>query len=334
MSLNFISPGLLTTIQDLGRKGYQKDGMVVSGAMDTLALRVANLLVGNAEGEAGLEITLIGPRIFFPDAQLVALTGADLSPLLNGIPVKGWRPIFVEEGSVLEFGAPVSGCRTYLAVAGGLDVPEVLGSKSTYLRAGIGGYQGRALQTGDSIPCHGIPARMRDFLQLTKEQHAKPGAQPNWFVDTSMHVAHHDPQEIRVIKGPEYLLFSELSQQDFFAKPYKVSARSDRMGYQLRGTRLWLDTAEEAISSAVTFGTVQVPPAGDPILLMADHQTTGGYPRVAQVISADFSKLAQLVPRHKIQFTEVTLEEAQSLYLRQEKNLEKLRGALSFKTTI
>lgn len=335
MSLNIISPGLLTTVQDLGRHGYQKDGVSVSGAMDPFALRAANLLVGNEEGEAGMEITLKGPKIFFTKRQLIALTGADLSPILNGLPVKSWRPVLVEEGSILEFGAALNGCRAYIAVAGGFDLPKVMGSNATYLRAGIGGLNGRALQLGDSIPCKALPARMEAFLRgLTIAQVGQPGVQSNWSVDSSLHVTYQEPQPIRVVKGPEYPLFSEQSQQDFWHLAYQVTARSDRMGYHLLGTRLALATESEMVSSAVTFGTVQVPPEGSPIVLMADHQTTGGYPRIAQVISADFSKLAQLVPRHKILFREVTLEEAQSLYIRQEKTLEKLKGALYYKTNI
>ncbi len=335
MSLNILSPGLLTTIQDLGRVGYQKDGMVVSGAMDPFALRAANLLVGNEEGEAGIEVTLKGPKIFFARKQLIAITGGDLSPVLNGKPVKGWRPLLVEEGSVLEFGAPENGCRAYIAVAGGFDLPKVLGSNSTYLRAGIGGLQGRALQRGDILPCKEFPAKSEAFLRgLTTALLENPQTQANWSVDSSLHVSYDSPQTIRVIKGPEYLLFSEQSQQDFWQVTYQVTAQSDRMGYCLLGMRLSLASASELLSSAVTFGTVQVPPEGNPIVLMADHQTTGGYPRIAQVISADFSKLAQLVPRHKVRFKEVTLEEAQSLYIRQEKNLEKIRAALHFKSKL
>ncbi|MCJ8163419.1 biotin-dependent carboxyltransferase family protein [Pontibacter sp. E15-1] len=333
MSLNILSPGLLTTIQDLGRYGYQKDGMVVSGAMDPFALRAANLLVGNEEGEASIEITLQGAKIFFPKKQLIAITGADLSPTINRKPVKGWRPLLVEEGSILEFGAPRSGCRAYIAVAGGFDLPAVLGSKSTYLRGGIGGLSGRALQRGDTLLCRDFPAKMEAFLRgLTTALQENPLSQANWSVDVSLQVTYDGPQVVRVVRGPEYLLFSEQSLLDFWQLAYQVTAQSDRMGYRLLGTRLALASPEELISSAVTFGTVQVPPDGNPIVLMADHQTTGGYPRIAQVISADFSKLAQLVPRHKIHFKEVTLEEAQALYIRQEKNLEKIRAALHFKT--
>jgi antagonist of KipI len=335
MSLKIISPGLLTTIQDLGRHGYQKVGIIVSGAMDTFALRAANLLVGNEEKEAGIEITLMGPKIFFGKRQLIAITGADLSPVINGKPVKVWRPLYVEEGSLLEFGSPESGCRAYIAVAGGFDIPEVLGSRSTYMRAGIGGLEGKPLQAGDVIPCNGYPEKLEPFLNtLVAAQPEGAGTQTNWWVDPALYVTYEEPQPIRVLKGPEYKLFSEQSREDFWRMAYQVTAQSDRMGYCLLGTRLSLTEPVEIISSAVAFGTVQVPSEGSPIVLMADHQTIGGYPRIAQVISADFSKLAQLVPRHKILFKEVTLEEAHLLYIRQEKNLEKIKGALQLKISI
>ncbi|GAB3540174.1 biotin-dependent carboxyltransferase family protein [Pontibacter brevis] len=333
MSLKIISSGLLTTIQDLGRHGYQKDGIIVSGAMDTFALRAANLLIGNEEAEAGIEVTLMGPKIQFEQHHLIAITGADLSPTIDGEPVKGWRPLFVEAGSVLEFGSPRSGCRAYISVAGGFDIPKVLGSYATYLSAGLGGLNGSALQAGDTLPCKSFPDKTERFLQgMVQNQKGASGTQANWAVDSSLYFKYEEPQPIRVLKGPEYGLFSEQSQQDFWRMAYQVTSQSDRMGYRLRGTRLSLAEQADMLSSAVTFGTVQVPAEGNPIVLLADHQTTGGYPRIAQVISADFSKLAQLTPRDKLRFTEVTLEEAQLLYIRQEKNIEKIKGALHLKT--
>lgn len=333
MSLKIISSGLLTTIQDLGRHGYQKEGIIVSGAMDTFALRAANLLVGNNEAEAGIEVTLMGPKILFEERQLISITGGDLSPMIDGEPVKVWRPLRVEAGSLLEFGSPRSGCRAYIAVAGGFDIPKVMGSASTYLHAGFGGLHGKPLQVGDILPIKELPEKMEPFLHsLSSSQSKNQGSQTSWSVDSSLYFTYQEPQPIRVLKGPEYGLFSELSQQNFWHMAYQVTAQSDRMGYRLLGTRLALSKPTEILSSAVTFGTVQVPAEGNPIVLMADHQTTGGYPRIAQVISADFSKLAQLSPRNKLQFKEVSLEEAQALYLRQEKNIDKIKGALHFKT--
>jgi antagonist of KipI len=334
MSLSILSPGLLTTIQDLGRIGYQKEGIIVSGAMDALALRVANLLVGNPENEAGLEVTLLGPKIRFDEDELIALTGANLAPTINGQPVKMDRPIFVRRGSILQFAPQGTGCRTYIAVAGGLTVPTVLGSRSTYLQAGIGGRQGRAFKTGDIVACPGPPEPVRQFWQ--QKLAALPNkawVQASWTPSPELY---HRPQSnpsIRAIPGPEYSLFSTAGQHNFWAQEYTVTLASNRMGYRLRGNGplLALMEPEEMLSSAVTFGTVQVPAEGNPIVLLADHQTTGGYPRIAQVITADFSQLAQVPPGGKIRFQEISLAEAQHLYCQQELNIRQLQQALRLK---
>ncbi|MBC6605403.1 biotin-dependent carboxyltransferase family protein [Hymenobacter sp. BT188] len=334
MSLSIISPGLLTTIQDLGRIGYQKEGIIVSGAMDALALRVANLLVGNQEDEAGLEVTLLGPKIRFDEDQLIALTGANLAPAINGQVVKMNRPIFVRQGSLLQFAPQGSGCRTYIAVAGGLTVPTVLGSRSTYLQAGIGGRQGRALKTGDVIACPGPPAVAKQFWQkMFAATPHKTWLQASWMPSPELYQGPQANPSIRAVPGPEYSLFSASGQQNFWAQEYTVTLASNRMGYRLRGdgTALALMQPEEMLSSAVTFGTVQVPAEGNPIVLLADHQTTGGYPRIAQVVTADFSLLAQVPPGGKIRFQEVSLAKAQRLYCQQELNIRQLQQALRLK---
>ena len=332
MSLSILRPGLLTTVQDLGRHGYQKDGILVSGTMDAVALRMANLLVGNAEYVAGLEITLLGPKIRFDADHLIALAGANLSPTLNGQPVGMHRPIAVRAGTELAFGAPVAGSRVYLAVAGGFALAPVLGSQSTYLRAGLGGFQGRALQAGDTIECAGpTPAALRLLPALAPAEAA--WQQVSWTPNLAwLHGAAASPV-IRAIRGPEYERFSAESQRAFWQHPYVVSTEADRMGYRLQGPVLERLTAAELLSTAVTFGTVQVPAGGQPIALMADHQTTGGYPRIAQVITADFSALAQARPGQRIQFQEVSLAEAQALYLAQERHLRALQRAIEFKLT-
>ncbi|GAB2464722.1 KipI antagonist [Hymenobacter qilianensis] len=334
MSLSIISPGLLTTIQDLGRIGYQKEGIIVSGAMDALALRVANLLVGNPENEAGLEVTLLGPKIRFDEDQLIALTGANLAPTINGQAVKMNRPVFVCQGSVLQFAPQGSGCRTYMAIAGGLSVPTVLRSRSTYLQAGIGGRQGRALKTGDVIACPGPSAVAKQFWQkmLAATPH-KTWLQAAWTPSPELYQGPQANPSIRAVPGPEYSLFSTDCQQNFWAQEYTVTLASNRMGYRLRGdgTALALMQPEEMLSSAVSFGTVQVPAEGNPIVLLADHQTTGGYPRIAQVVTADFSLLAQVPPGGKIRFREVSLAKAQRLYCQQELNIRQLRQALRLK---
>jgi antagonist of KipI len=332
MSLSILRPGLLTTVQDLGRYGYQQDGIVVSGAMDATALRVANLLVGNAENAAGLEITLLGPRIRFEADHLIAFTGAHLSPTLNGQPVGLNRPVWVAASTELAFGAPVAGSRAYLAVSGGFDIAPVLGSQATYLRAGFGGLHGRALQAGDVIPCNGPSPTGQRLMKTLAAAAAQIGwAAAAWTPGPELGPTARSRPIIRAIRGPEYDQFTPESQRAFWQQPFVVTTEADRMGYRLQGPALARHTDIELLSSAVAFGTVQVPAGGQPIVLLADHQTTGGYPRLAQVISADFSALAQVAPGQSIRFAEVSLVEAQALYLAQERRLLALKKAIDFK---
>lgn len=335
MSLKIEKPGLLTTIQDTGRYGFQKDGVIVSGAMDTIALRISNLLVGNNENEAAIEITLTGPSIRFEKNHLIALTGADISPSLNGKQIKMWRPVWVPQGSLLTFGQSLSGCRAYLALAGGFVIDPVMGSASTYLRAGLGGLNGRDLQTGDVLHTKPIPDDNR-ILKVFAD--AKPGSrrsvmEAKWTIDPNLLPLYKESPAIRVVRGPEFEWFSESSREQFWEDSFMVTSPSDRMGYLLQGNALYLSDEKELISSAVTFGTIQIPSQGNPIVLMADHQTTGGYPRMAQVISADLPVLAQVVPGKSISFSEITLEEAQYLYIQQEKYIEQLKRAIETKIT-
>ncbi|RZK62183.1 MAG: biotin-dependent carboxyltransferase family protein [Hymenobacter sp.] len=334
MSLRIIRPGLLTTVQDLGRPGYQHLGVVLSGALDATALRVANLLVGNPENAAGLEITLLGPTLRFEADHLLALTGADLSPTLNGQPLPLHRPVAVRAGTVLAFGAARAGCRAYLAVAGGLAVPRVLGSRGTYLRAALGGWHGRALQAGDELPVDAptaVEQQLTHLLAPATVSHAWVAA--HWTPGPLLCPRPHPQPLIRAVRGPEYNQFTEASQRAFWREPFTITPAADRMGYRLRGPVLVRETATELLSSAVTFGTVQVPPGGQPIALLADAQTTGGYPRLAQVITADFAALAQARPGQALRFQEVSLAEAQAQYLAQERRLRALRRAIEFKLT-
>jgi len=332
MSLRIVRPGLLTTVQDLGRPGYQYLGVVVSGAMDALALRVANLLVGNAQGAAGLEITLLGPTIRFESEQLIALTGANLSPILDGQPMPLHRPVAVRAGTVLAFGAARAGCRAYLAVAGGLAVPLVLGSRATYLRAALGGWHGRALLAGDELPV-GEPTAMGQQLRqaVAPASLAASWAAAHWTPGPDLCPTPRSQPIIRAVRGPEYEQFDAASQQTFWREPFALTPAADRMGYRLRGPELRRETEVELLSSAVTFGTMQVPPGGQPIVLLADAQTTGGYPRLAQVITADYGALAQAAPGQALRFQEVSLAEAQALYLAQERRLRNLRRAIEWK---
>ncbi|WP_299824708.1 biotin-dependent carboxyltransferase family protein [uncultured Pontibacter sp.] len=332
MSIKVIKPGMLTTVQDLGRHGHQQEGVIVGGAMDTLALRIANLLVGNPENMASLEITLQGPTLYFEQDQLVALTGANIAASINNQSVRMWRPLLVRAGSTLVMRNVKEGCRAYLAVSGGIAVPAVLGSTSTYLRAGFGGFKGRAVEAEDVLPVSNASikgAKLADYLAA-----AAIGAwfsQPNWTLEPQSYMVYEESPLIRAMPGPEHGLFSESSREIFWQSNYQVTSQSDRMGYRLAGQVLQLETPKELLSSAVTFGTVQVPPQGLPIILMADCQTTGGYPRIAQVIAADLPKLAQVQPGKSIRFKEVSLPEAHALYLKQEADLEQLKSAISLK---
>ncbi|MBC5992023.1 5-oxoprolinase subunit C family protein [Pontibacter cellulosilyticus] len=333
MSIKVVKPGLLTTIQDLGRQGHQQEGVIVSGAMDTFAMRIANLLVSNPENTATLEATLQGPTLYFEQDQLIALTGADMAASINGKPVRMWRPLLVRGGSTLTFKTAREGCRCYIAVSGGMNVPKVMGSAATYLRAGFGGYHGRALQADDVIHCRKYNETDAAALsaRLSDEAIGEWFAQPNWTLEPQPYMVYEEQPVIRAMRGIEYELFDETSQEGFWQHIFQVTPQSDRMGYRLLGQMLQLQEPKELLSSAVTFGTVQVPPQGMPIILMADHQTTGGYPRIAQVIAADLPKLAQVQPGKNIQFKEVSLQEANAFYLKQEMDLEQLKSAISLK---
>jgi len=271
--IEVIRAGLLITVQDLGRRGYRHLGVGQGGALDPVALTVGNRLVGNEANTAGLEITVGSVvRLGFHVSTSIALTGADVSADLDGEPVwHGWRTP-VREGQTLTLAVPRFGMRAYLAVAGGIDVPPVLGSRSTDLNAGFGGLAGRALQDGDTLPLgSATPPTERKGIKL-----------PAW------------DSVARAIPGPEYDRFKREAQQAFWQTEWKVSAHSNRMGYRLLGPALTCANARDLLSHAVLPGTVQVPPNGQPIVLLADAQTTGGYPRIAAVIEADLWKLAQV----------------------------------------
>ncbi len=330
MSITVLKPGLLTTVQDLGRFGYQQAGLVISGALDAGALRTANLLVGNPETAAGLEITLRGPRLRLAADTLLALIGADLGATIGGQPVPLGRPVAARAGTVLAFDKPNASGRAWLAVAGGVAVPPVLGSRATYLRAALGGLAGRALRAGDELPVGEWPAATQRLFALLKPA-AGVGGAARWHVAREPLARPGIPLSVRALPGPEYEQFSPASQRAFWAEPFTVTPAADRMGARLSGPSLERLAAPELLSSAVTFGTVQVPAGGQPIVLLADCQTTGGYPRLAQVIAADRSRLAQALPGTQLRFRPVTLAEAQALYLAQEQHLSALARAVHLK---
>jgi len=308
--------GIQTTVQDLGRSGFQKYGIVASGAMDPYSLRMANILVGNEENAAALEIALVGPEIRFEEDALISICGGDLSPQLDGKATGLWRFIRVHKGQTLTFGTPRRGSRAYLAVAGGINVPEVMGSRSTYLRAALGGFNGRALESGDQLA---IGAADRPNF-------AEDG--PSWFTPSPFYSS---KPVIRVTAGRQFDLFSDESRQRFFSESFSVSSQSDRMGYRLDGPRLELANKQEMISEAVAFGSIQVPPDGKPIILMADRQTAGGYPKIAEAITADLPLISQLKPGDRLRFTEVGIEEAQRLLRLQERTINCLKNAIRLK---
>ena len=304
------SPGLLTTVQDEGRWGHQKDGMVVAGAMDPFAASVANGLVGNPRGAAVLEITLLGPTLYaFADVRL-ALCGGDLSPSVEGEPVSLWKTFILGEGQALAFGRRRSGARVYLAVVGGFAVPAVLGSRATFLRAQIGGFEGRSLRTGDVL--EGQP-----YLLATGERGLRSANIPDYTL----------PAILRVLPGPHSSAFTAEGRATFFSATYTVAPQSDRQGYRLTGPAAARADAADILSEAMPFGGLQVPPDGQPILLMADRQTTGGYPLVGVVLSADLPRAGQLAPGDPVRFEAVTLAEAHELAVCQERWLHVVMGA-------
>lgn len=320
--LKIIKGGLQTTVQDLGRCGFQKYGVIASGAMDPFAHRMANLLVGNAENDATLEIAMVGPAIEFQENAFIAFCGGDLSPELDGIPLKMWRTIAVKKGSTLKFGAPQNGCRTYLAIAGGISVPPIMNSRSTYLRAGIGGFDGRALKAGDELKTEFITAELSAALSKAADKEV------DWQIPASRY---YTEPIVRLIQGRQFDLFDEDSKKRIFTEPFSVSSNSDRMGYRLEGPSLSLAEPEELISEAVAFGSIQVPSDGNPIVLLADRQTTGGYPKIGQVASVDLPLIAQLKPGDRIRFKEISLEEAQKVYLEQEQQIRQLKIGINLK---
>jgi antagonist of KipI len=297
--------GMLTTVQDLGRSGHRAAGVPLGGAMDSMALRVANLLVGNPENTAALELTLRGPDLEFSAATVVALGGAEFGALPR------WQPVTVPAGGRLAFGDARTGCRGYLAIAGGFDVPAVLGSRGTYLRAALGGHHGRALRDGDVLRAPGIARHVVG----------------HWHIDERILPAYRQAPTVRVVRGAQ----AEEFGGRLFRHAFSVSPKSDRMGVRLTGPELARTGAAELVSSTVVPGTVQVPPDGQPIILMADAQTIGGYPQIAHVISLDLPLVAHLRPGDTVQFHEVTLAEAHELALTRERHLGMLHEGLAEK---
>jgi antagonist of KipI len=331
VTIRVVTGGLQTTIQDLGRVGYQRQGVPVGGAMDRTALRVANLLVGNEDDAAALEASLIGPALVFDEETLIALTGAEMEATVDGHAVPTWRAILIRAGSTLRFGRPTVGCRTYVGIAGGIAAASVFGSRSTYLRAKFGGCDGRALKPGDQLDTALASPRSRAIAAaLTSSGTTSDGARvARWTIATAVRPRYGDEVVARLVAGAHLGLLTAPSRDALAGATFRVSSSSDRMGYRLEGATLTLRHPVELLSEGVTFGTVQLPPGGSPIVLMADAQTTGGYPRVGEVASVDLPLIAQLKPGDRLRFRFISLEDAQSLYLLRETDMAQARAAIA-----
>ena len=313
--IEVIAPGMLTTVQDLGREGFGAIGVSASGAADAVALRIGNKLVGNGEGAAGLEMTLLGGAFRVQERSIMAITGSDFGATLEGAALQPWNSFGVQAGQTLRFGPTQSGARCYLCVHGGIAVEPFLGSASTHLLSGLGGFEGRALRKGDVLHCGPLrPGFIQRSIAPTAWQRLRPR------------------KTLRVTAGPQWDWFSLDFRESFLGGSYTVAEESNRMGLRLeRRLERRLGSSNEAgpqrgavrhsgemLSEGVALGAIQIPESGNPIILFVDQQTTGGYPKIANVISADLSSVGQLRPRDEIKFECVDMETARALYKEQE----------------
>ena len=302
-----LHPGALTTVQDQGRYGYQAFGMPVAGAIDLYAFRLANFVVGNDGDEAGLEITLVGPRLKVVGRVVVAVTGADLGARLNGLPLPLWQAVAVGPGDEIAFRSSRTGCRAYLAVTGGVAVPKVLGSRATYLRGKLGGLAGRPLQRGDRLAVGEFAKQIPSGRQVPRE------LQPHYGSNVTL----------RVIMGPQEDHFTPKGRETFLKGEYTVTPEADRMGYRLQGPKIEHRQGADIISDGIPPGAIQVPGHGQPIVMLSDRQTTGGYAKIATVASVDLPRLGQTKPGDRIRFTAITRAEAVALLREQEERVNR-----------
>jgi antagonist of KipI len=321
--IRILEPGLFTTVQDLGREGYGPLGVSPSGSADRISLRIGNRLVGNVEGAAGLEMTLLGGTFAFPDGAVIALAGSDFGATLEERPVALWERFEARAGQVLRFGPTRSGARCYLCVQGGIEVELFLGSTSTHILSGLGGHQGRALRKGDELRIGSVSR------EVVGEERGRSGplalgrarlprrAAPRSLSERVL--TQMTPRKVlRVTPGPQSDWFSDEAQKIFYLSAYRVAEESNRMGIRLEGAAVPAPAGGEMISEGVSLGAVQVPEGGKPIILFVEQQTTGGYPKIANVISADFHSLGQLRPRDEIRFEPVDFATARALLIKQE----------------
>jgi antagonist of KipI len=317
--MKVIKAGILDTIQDAGRYGQQQLGINPTGAMDRYSMQVANMLAGNLPGEAVIEMHFPAAVFMFTQPALIALSGADLNPSINGEPVPHLHAIAVVKNDVLQFHRPVHGARTYLAVRGGIRIEKWMNSFSTHLKAEAGGFKGRSLRKEDEL----VMKQTFPYLQNKPEFTILP-----WKADT---VWEEENNEVLLLPGNEWDWLTTESKENFTMSSFVITQQSDRMGYRLNNIPLHSLRQEEVLSSAVSFGTIQLLPDGGLIILMADHQTTGGYPRMGHVISAHHSKLAQMKAGDKIRFCFTDQQTAEQLWIKQQQHLLQLQNACTFR---
>ena len=313
--------GFLTSVQDLGRTGFRQFGVSTSGALDPFSLRIANLLVGNDEGAAGLEITLGGLQLRFEDERTVAWCGGEFDVQIGSRALPAGHVAHLQRGDELKFGRAHTGCRCWVAISGGIDVPTVLGSRSTDLRANFGGLEGRTLRDGDVLPLARRPGSSSPATGISS------WAGPHDWVSPAKRYP-----VLRFVRGVDWSRFDDVTIQQFTIHQFTVSPDSDRMGVRLDGPELKRKEETDLISEAVAPGTIQVPPGGKPILLLGDCQTIGGYPKIAHVITVDLGIAAQLRAGDSVRFLEVSLQDAHRLLLERERDLERFRIGLSLQT--
>ena len=312
MGIRVLKGGMLTTVQDLGRTGYQSQGFSVAGVMDVRSFRIANLLLDNPENEPVLEFTLIGPTLEFTSATIIAITGGDFQPTVNDEPVPMYTALYMNKGDILKFKSARTGSRGYIAFSSYLEVPVVMGSRCTNLKSKIGGFKGRKLQEGDYMNFR-IKRRYLPFFLSRKLE-----------LD-DVNEFEKDETVLRVVMGPQDDRFSKQGIETFLNSEYTVTSDFDRMGCRLEGPYIAAKESSDIISDGIAFGSIQVPAHGKPIILLADRQTTGGYAKIATVASVDIPKLVQRKTDHKIRFQPITVQEAQELYRKELKELDQMR---------
>ena len=323
------SAGFLTSVQDLGRIGFRQSGVSLGGALDPHALRVANVLVGNDENAAGLEVTFGTLRLRFDDDRLVAWCGGAFSVRIADENLPAGHAGVVTKNDELTITAPNSGGRAWLAISGGIDVPPILGSRSTDLRGNFGGFNGRALRDGDAIPLvNGGRSSSDAGLAGARPSSLSGGRISKWSAPATWTATHRDAPILRIVKGADWDRFTPDAQQALVTTAFTIAPDSDRMGARLAGPELQRVAAGDLLSEPVAPGTLQVPPNGQPILLLGDCQTIGGYPKIARVITVDLPIAAQLWPGDHVRFTEMSIGDARELLREREKDFAIFRAGV------